>query len=678
MNAFIELRKSFFESPIPVSFPEYYLENPGFNHGCDSVTIDSLVGKIARIRTLYAKKAVSEIQIMELLSELGENDYLDRYSVDLIIRHPAIFSEDQLRHRLQSMLIDQKTTPTTFCHLLDICIECELPLLEENQLLKALHHYENNPTTLSLLLDYMNHFQQHACTDYLYALFDQDYSPNLKMQILEGLVSLYTWKDHDSCFIRQIIHKEENPQLYGDYLNLLNKNTTFSPKGITVMQTMFYGDPEFGGKGQSGGLGTLLKTLGNQLAKQSDLARVITLTINNDWSHNQTLVTHYSDKHWLIRLPAYLDPEDKHAFLRRELFIKRFVEKFVNQLDLKPDIFHIRYLDNASKAMAMLSRETGAKLVLTLTPDPHRTMVDEKGLLKQFTPEETLEKLNKITIGDELLTMAHGVLGIGGMAVKKELKLYFPKLRPEIRQFAFQMVAEGINTDAKPLDFDVDLLLTDSTLHHHIHREFNHKPIILNVGRLALQKGQDQLLKAWGESRLWQDYNLVIIGGSFDHANEEETRMIQLFNRYMASRPDLKGRFAHIEALSNGMIRNIERKIMEHPPGDLPQIYLCSSPKEEFGLAMLEALKEKLLIFGPVQGGVKTYISNGKNGFLIDTTSWETISGEVEKILYDSNRNREDFEKIQRRGQQTVLKNFSMDQIAKRFLSFYLKLSQEP
>ena len=105
--------------------------------------------------------------------------------------------------------------------------------------------------------------------------------------------------------------------------------------------------------------------------------------------------------------------------------------------------------------MAMLSQATGAKLVLTLTPDPHRTMVDKQGYLKSFTPEETMDKLNKINIGDELLTMAHGVLGIGGMAIKKDLKRYFPQLKHETRQFVFKMIGEEINTETVLLDFDV-------------------------------------------------------------------------------------------------------------------------------------------------------------------------------------------------------------------------------
>lgn len=677
MNAFIELRKSFFENTIPVSFPEYYLGNPGFNHAWSEVAGDAFLDKIARIRTLYAHKGVSETQIIKLLSELGENDYLDRYRVDLVIRHPAIFSEDPLKHRLRTMLTDKKTTSTTFCHLLDICIECKLPLLEGNEQLDALYRYEKNPDALSMLLDYIHHFQNDGCSDYLYDLFNQDYPPNIKMQILEGLVSSYPSKKTNENSIREIIRKDQNPRFYGDYLNFLSKKTVSRQKGLTVVQTMFYGDPEFGGKGQSGGLGTFLKTLGNQLAKQTDLSRVLTLTINNDWSQNQTLVTYYSDSHWLIRLPAYLDPEDKYAFLRKQLFIKRFAGKFLSQLNVKPDIFHIRYLDNASKAMAMLSQETGAKLVLTLTPDPHRTMVDQQGQLKSFTPEEALNKLNKISIGDELLTMVHGVLGIGGVAVKKDLKRYFPQLKPESGDFVFKMVAEGISTDTALLDFDLWKLLTDESLPYHIHRPFCNKPIILNVGRLTRQKGQDQLIKAWGESKLWKDYNLIIIGGRLDKPNEDETRMLASFESYMESRPDLQGRFAHLEALPNKMIRNIERKIMEHTPVNFPHIYLCTSEKEEFGIAILEALETKLLIFGPVQGGVKTYIENGSNGFLIDTTSWETISREVERVLYDSNRNQDDFEKIQDRGQQTVLRDYSMDEIAKRFLSFYLELSQE-
>lgn len=107
---------------------------------------------------------------------------------------------------------------------------------------------------------------------------------------------------------------------------------------------------------------------------------------------------------------------------------------------------------------------------------------------------------------------------------------------------------------------------------------------------------------------------------------------------------------------------------------DYPHIYLSSSIKEEFGLAILEAMSHGFLIFGPIKGGVKTYVKNGENGFLIDTSNWETIARDTEKIIYNDNFTLDQFKVIQKQGQLTVEENFSIEKISKKFTKTYLAL----
>jgi len=291
---------------------------------------------------------------------------------------------------------------------------------------------------------------------------------------------------------RNIQHKlisEKNLNLYLAYLKFITEEKVIKESGIVVVQTMFYGDPECSGKGQSGGLGTLLKTLGNQLTKHQQISQVITLTINNDWHDQKPFMSQYDNGHWLIRLPVYLNVEDPHDFVRKELLIKRAVARFFSQRQIKPDIFHVRYLDNASKAMALLSKEIHAKLVFTLTPDPHRNMADENGNIACYKLEETIVKLNKICIGDELLAMADGIVGIGGEEVRRELELYFPQLNLKKGQVSFRMIGEGINIDIDTRHFDVWQYLEKHASGFSIDPLNTEKPIILNVGRLSWSKG---------------------------------------------------------------------------------------------------------------------------------------------------------------------------------------------
>ena len=50
-------------------------------------------------------------------------------------------------------------------------------------------------------------------------------------------------------------------------------------------------------------------------------------------------------------------------------------------------------------------------------------------------------------------------------------------------------------------------------------------------------------------------------------------------------------------------------------------VYVCGSLKEEFGLALIEALAAGLVVVGPEGGGPATYIDEGVTGFLVDTRS---------------------------------------------------------
>ncbi|MBV1756887.1 MAG: glycosyltransferase family 4 protein [Dethiosulfatibacter sp.] len=677
MNAFIEMRKSYFENKSIVSFPEFYLENHSRFNQKDDVARSSLINKIASIRTLYTKETVNEDQIIQVLSYLGENDYIDRYIVGLLIKHKAFLAESKLSGIFMNMLIDTENSSYKLCHLLDICIECDCSFLEGENLKNVFRQYENDFDGLSMLIEYMAHFR---IDDFANTLLDQlthDYPESIKLQIVDLLIQCNSENKNISELIRLKIPLENKSKVFLDYLDFTSGGVLLNEEGIVVIQAAFFGNPEFSGKGISGGLGTLLRTLGNQLAKQEELSNVITLTINNDWSDGKPFMGYLGDHHLIVRLPVFLNALVPTVFVRKELSIKRAVDRFMKKWQVKPDIFHVRYLDNASRSIALLCKEMDVKLVFTLTPDPHRNMVDQEGVLARFKIEETLEKLNKIIVGDELLAIADGIVGIGAKAVKEELELYFPQLKSEESRFAFKMIGEGINTEIDYFDLDLWSFLKDHTVKYSIDSPFKSRPVILNVGRLNRQKGQDRLIKVWGESRLWKDFNLVIIGGNLQKPDEKESRIMKSFDDYIESNQHLKGRFAHVEALSNDIIRNIERKIMENTSADYPNIYLCSSLKEEFGISILEALSERFLVFAPIQGGVKTYIKDGFNGFLVDTSDWCTLLEDVERTLYQSNRSMKDFRKIQELGQRTVLEKFSIKEISKQLLAFYLDLKEE-
>jgi glycosyltransferase involved in cell wall biosynthesis len=676
MNAFTDMRELYFKRARKESFAEYYLAHRCYVSEQDDAARYQLRDKIASVRLLYETESVTEADILHLLAEIGENLYLDRYMVELIILHKDLLLGSNVQNILIAMISEAGIDPQRFSYLVDICIECSLPLLREEALRTALFTYRNDLDVFSLLLDYMLHFSVATFSDILYKYLAEDLPENIKLQIISILIACNPNLEDLHHSIQHRLPADPNLNLYLDFLRLHCETIPMDACGIVVIQPMFYGDPEHSGKGQSGGLGTLLKTLGNQLSKQQHISQVITLSVTQDWNEQTPLLHQYEQGHWLIRLPVYLNMEDAHAFVKREMAIKRTAARFLTLIQIKPDLFHIRYLDNASKAMALLSKEMHAKLVFTLTPDPHRNMVDANGDILCFKVEETLEKLNKISIGDELLAMTDGIVGIGGESVKQELELYFPQLNHAYDPSHFRMIGEGIHTEIDTQDFDVWKFIDDHALRFRIPEENRNRPVILNVGRFSRQKGQHNLLKAWGESRLWKDFNLVIIGGGAEAKKEEEQEIASFFDDFMSSNPNLNGRFAHVEALPNEAIRRVERKLMESKTGSYPNLYVCSSAKEEFGISILEAISEGFLAFAPVNGGAKTYLVDGVNGFLIDTANESAIREDLERVIYQSKLQLEDYEKIQHAGKRTVLDQFSIEKIAGRFVELYLGLNE--
>ncbi len=677
MNAFTKMRKEYYESERKESFAEYYLAHRCYVSEQDDIERYQLRDQIASVRVLYENDSIAEADVLRLLAEVGKNLYLDRYVVELIIRHKELLLSSNVTNALIAMLSEPDSNSQGFSYLLDICIECSLPLLSDKRLQIALVTYRHDLDVFSVLLEYILHFSISAFSELLYGYLGEELPENIKMQIIDILMNCPPDQADLNQSIQQKLIDDPKLHLYLEYLHLHRKKMAMEACGIVVIQPMFYGDPEYSGKGQSGGLGTLLKTLGNQLSKQQKISQVITLTINQDWSEQKSFLRQYEHGHWLMRIPVYLNTANPNAFVQRELSIKRAVKRFLTRWQIKPDLFHVRYLDNASKAMALLSKEVHAKLVFTLTPDPHRNMIDANGDILCFKVEETLEKLNRITIGDELLAMTDGIVGIGDESVRQELGLYFPQLEQADRPTHFRMIGEGIHTEIDTQSFDVWQYINDHVLGYRIQKEEQCKPVILNVGRLSSQKGQRELLKAWGESKLWKDFNLVIIGGNREGKGPEEQEITSFFDQFMASNPNLVGRFAHVEALPNEDIRRIERKLMENQTGSFPNLYVCSSAKEEFGISILEAMSEGFLSFVPIKGGAITYLKNGVNGFFINTMNEVTIMTDLERIIYHSRLEPEDYRKIQQAGKHTVLNQFSIEEIAKHFVELYLGLSNE-
>jgi len=95
-------------------------------------------------------------------------------------------------------------------------------------------------------------------------------------------------------------------------------------------------------------------------------------------------------------------------------------------------------------------------------------------------------------------------------------------------------------------------------------------------------------------------------------------------------------------------------------------VYACASRKEEFGLALLEALAAGLSAVGPNAGGPPTYIDDDRTGFLTDTTS---IAG-LRDGLHRAAAARLD-EARAARARRLVSERFTVTAMADKLVSLY-------
>lgn len=674
MNEFIEFRNDVYGNENTYIYPLQFLDD-SLNR---SKTISSeervFIEHIQAIKQIEHQKQLGEKEIDELCLFLGKHPYIDRFIVDTILKLFTPSNEYILERKMKDLVSQKPYDAQKLYHVLDMCIECKLDVLQDDDLVALLVEYNIDLDMLSLLLDYIHRFERQGFQDLLYNLLTVDYPDTIKIQLVNTLMSVYPMEMMNRAFVENTIMHAENQVFFDSYADFVNSNVQFKDHGLSIMQSMFYGDFEDSGKGNNGGLAILLKGLGEEISKDPNIAYVFTITITQKL--DKPFIRFYGDKHVFIRLPIYLDPSVSDKFIKRELFIKRYIGNFLKRLDINPDVFHIRFLDNASKAVAHLAKELDRKLVFTLTPDPHRNMFDGSGRLKQLDFKELIEKLNKIKIGDELIGISDGIVGIGNTVVQEELEIYFPQFKDDQIKQKLRMIGEGIQID-KSIDAETIAAYTDPIVNlKEINSDFFEKPIVLNVGRLSVLKGQMELLKAWANSKLSETHHLLLIGGDLENPNAEEKMVIEFIQDFVQQHPHLKNKIIHTGAMSNLDVRVLEMNIMKRD-FDYPHVYLCASVKEEFGIAILESMSNGFLVLGPTKGGVKTYMRNGENGFLIDTDNWETIARDTEKYLYDSGITQQEFKEIQAAAQTTIDEHFSIEKISHDFASFYGSLQGE-
>ena len=439
-----------------------------------------------------------------------------------------------------------------------------------------------------------------------------------------------------------------------------------------LLQSVFYGDPTRPGRGGSGGIGALLLRLGSALSETWE--PVVTLAgplIGG--TESDPPIEHIAERHRLVRMPLPLADQAPEAFSYSFTAIRRAYRRSLSMTGIRPRCVHVRFFDDASLAITREAGKNGSKIAATLAPDPHRTLVDGDGHVKKLPADALLWALHRIWIGDEIAATADGWMAIGQDAFSSSLIDYFPQLE-NVGKRSVAAVDEGVPDPPSCVEIDVEGLLTSASLKHRIDPTAIDRPCLLSVGRLAPVKNQQALVEAWA-SGIWRSHNLVLIGGDIENPSRQERHIIGMIDRIIAASGIPPGTFAHVAAQSPENIRQIELWAAMRSEC-VPDLYVAPSLKEEFGLAILEAMGCGMVACAPIAGGVGKYMRSGVNGFLIDTRGAISIRTDLERIIRDFSTSPFLAGYIAQNASRTVARNYSQKMMASEYEKFYRRILQ--
>ena len=409
-------------------------------------------------------------------------------------------------------------------------------------------------------------------------------------------------------------------------------------RGLRIVQVFMQGYLDAGlsraGAGDGGGLATLLVHLSAALAARPEVERVTTLTRAFGGEGVSPVYgvacEPVAPGATLERIAfggrGYLATADMWAH-RAEL--ERGIEAALRRL-APVDVVHLRFADVATFAAARVCERLGIPVHFTLAPDPHALIRrrEEAGALdrERFVAADRVEHLVfRARLVERLRDQARGLALLPRASAREDLE---ELLRLPVGDGGRRVrtVAEGISVAAIEAAASAgartaaarDLAKRVRALPAARHG----LPLILSVGRLHRVKGFPALLEAWaGAPELRGAFNLAIVGGDLEHPTAEERAVLHELQAGAVEGLLLLGHRPHRDVIALMAAAQAGIGAVVGAGG----IYACASEKEEFGLALLEALASGLSVVGPVLGGPSTFIDDGVTGVITDTGTIEGL-----------------------------------------------------
>lgn len=413
---------------------------------------------------------------------------------------------------------------------------------------------------------------------------------------------------------------------------------TMSDRGLRIAQIVMVdgldGQLSLGGRGDTGGVASLLVSLGEALARQPDVDHVLTIG-RGTVTDALTGPVQSSDAPLSYAMIAAGD-EARPAGTTTDAWehlptIERGIRHLIRAAG-PTDILHLRMADVGTLAGAGVASEFGVPVAFSLAADPHNVL-------------RSMQSRGELDIDTfvDLETSCHAWFRarlVEYMATNADRLALFPRSRPtelfddigvpsDVVGRRAATVAEGVDVDLiRRAEYDRSGLRASGCrggvvdeLVDRIAPERRGLPLLLSVGRLNPVKGMDRVVAAWAtDPTLQKRCNLVIVGGDLDRPSQAEKGVLDAIDDAV---PADDTRRSGLIMLGGQPRAAVAVLLVAAARGHLGHwcrggVYVDGALKEEFGLALIEALAAGLVVVAPDAGGPSTYVDHGVTGILAD------------------------------------------------------------
>ena len=421
--------------------------------------------------------------------------------------------------------------------------------------------------------------------------------------------------------------------------------------GLTVAQLFLHADIDAqltqAGSGDNGGIATLLVRLGDALIARSGhdsagVERVITMSRGSVPAALESVedVAAAASGHLYGRVPLLSEPVASAAAWPLRVAARRGIRRILRAAG-GVDMLHLRMADVGSLAAADVARELDIPVVFTVAPDPHAVIqsLDLSGRLTRVNFGE-VDEVDHFWFRGRLVQR---------LAANAAHTVLFPRrtLQSDMKQLLgidilahperHSVVPEGIDLDVvdqavtEAADVAAGLEATPplaelSTLLEQLPEERQGLPLLVSVGRFHRVKGMAAIVDAWAGGALAGRANLLLIGGDLGNPSSDEREQLDEIDRIVPESARIERGLLLPGHQPNDVVARWVAAARFGVPGlAAPRgVYVCGSVKEEFGIALLEAMGSGLIVVAPDGGGPATYVAQGDTGFL--TRTWDVAS----------------------------------------------------